>query len=143
HPSRVKGAPDPPLPLPEGHSDRLGAERAAVRHRRLQARASRAVCELLEARVRDGRPHAEGDARAAVTWPIDELKTAAIVFVVTIFQVSVLSSITLFGGSANLVLITLVAVALLRGSIFGAAAGFFAGIPLALAPPRPPFRPAP
>ena len=63
-----------------------------------------------------------------MTWPVDALKVAAIVFVVTIFQVSVLDSLTLFGGSANLVLLTLVAVALLRGSIFGAAAGFFAGI---------------
>jgi rod shape-determining protein MreD len=59
---------------------------------------------------------------------VDALKTAAIVFLAAIFQVSVFNTITLFGGSADLVLLTLVAVALLRGSVFGAAAGFFAGL---------------
>jgi rod shape-determining protein MreD len=59
---------------------------------------------------------------------LDVLKTAAIVFVATIVQVSVLNAITVFGASADLVLVTLVAVGLLRGSVFGAAAGFFAGL---------------
>jgi rod shape-determining protein MreD len=59
---------------------------------------------------------------------VDAFKAAAVVFVAAIFQVSVLNAITLFGGSADLVLLTLVAVALLRGSTFGAAAGFFAGL---------------
>ena len=59
---------------------------------------------------------------------VDGLKTAGIVFVAAIVQVSVLNEITLFGGSADLVLLTLVAVALLRGSIYGAVAGFGAGL---------------
>jgi rod shape-determining protein MreD len=59
---------------------------------------------------------------------LDAVKTAAIVFVAAILQVSVLNPITLFGGSADLVLLVLVAIALLRGSVFGAAAGFFAGL---------------
>jgi rod shape-determining protein MreD len=59
---------------------------------------------------------------------VEALKTAAVVFVAAIFQVSVLNTITFFGGTADLVLLTLVAVSLLRGSIFGAAAGFFAGL---------------
>jgi rod shape-determining protein MreD len=58
----------------------------------------------------------------------DALKTAAIVFAAAIVQVSVLNSITLFGGYADLLLLTLVAVALLRGSVFGAASGFLAGL---------------
>jgi rod shape-determining protein MreD len=59
---------------------------------------------------------------------LDALKSAVIVFVAAIAQVSILNAITVFGGSADLVLVTLVAVALLRGSIFGAAGGFFAGL---------------
>jgi rod shape-determining protein MreD len=59
---------------------------------------------------------------------VDALKTAGIVFVAAIVQVSILNEITLFGGSADLILLTLVAVALLRGSIYGALAGFGAGL---------------
>jgi rod shape-determining protein MreD len=59
---------------------------------------------------------------------LDALKTAAIAFVATIVQVSILNGTTPFGGSPDLVLVTLVAIALLRGSVFGAAAGFFAGV---------------
>jgi rod shape-determining protein MreD len=43
-------------------------------------------------------------------------------------QVSMLSAYTPFGGSADLVLVTLVSIALLRGSVFGATAGFGAGL---------------
>lgn len=59
---------------------------------------------------------------------VDVLKTAAIAFVATIVQVSVLNATTPFGGAPDLVLVTLVAIALLRGSVYGAAAGFFAGL---------------
>src|SRR5207253_10923973 len=45
-----------------------------------------------------------------------------------IFQVTLLSQIDVFYGAPDLVLVTLVAVALLRGTIFGAAAGFGAGL---------------
>ena len=48
-------------------------------------------------------------------------------------QVSVLSAYTPLGGSADLVLVTLVSIALLRGSVFGAAAGFGAGLLLDIA----------
>jgi rod shape-determining protein MreD len=58
----------------------------------------------------------------------DALKTAGIVFVAAILQVSVLNAMSPFGGTPDLMLVTLVAIALLRGSIFGAAAGFFAGL---------------
>jgi rod shape-determining protein MreD len=59
---------------------------------------------------------------------IDAAKAAALVFVAAVFQVSVLNSTSIFGGSPDLVLVTLVAVALLHGAVFGAGAGFFAGL---------------
>jgi rod shape-determining protein MreD len=43
-------------------------------------------------------------------------------------QVSILSAYSPFGGSADVVLVTLVSIALLRGSVFGASAGFGAGL---------------
>jgi rod shape-determining protein MreD len=59
---------------------------------------------------------------------VDAAKTVAIVFVASIVQVSILNAISPFGGSPDLVLVTLVAVSLLRGSVFGAGAGFLAGM---------------
>ena len=47
---------------------------------------------------------------------------------VAIVQVSLFSSVHVAGGMPNLLLVTLVAVALLRGSIFGAVGGFFGGL---------------
>ena len=59
---------------------------------------------------------------------LDVAKAAAVMFIAAIVQVTLLSSIDVFHGAPNLVLVTLVAVALLRGTIFGAAAGFGAGL---------------
>ena len=64
---------------------------------------------------------------------LDALKAGVLLFVAVLLQVSVLSAYTLFGGSADLVLVTLLAIALLRGSIFGAVAGFYAGLLLDVA----------
>jgi rod shape-determining protein MreD len=58
----------------------------------------------------------------------DIAKGAAVLFVAAIVQVTLLSQIDVFYGAPDLVLVTLVAVALLRGTIFGAAAGFGAGL---------------
>ncbi len=58
----------------------------------------------------------------------DAAKSAALVFVAGLVQVSILSSMHLVGGTPELLLVTLVAVALLRGSIFGAVAGFVGGL---------------
>src|ERR671936_1494523 len=58
----------------------------------------------------------------------DIAKGAALLFVAAIVQVTLLSQIDVFHGAPDLVLVTLVAVALLRGSIFGAVAGFGAGL---------------
>jgi rod shape-determining protein MreD len=56
------------------------------------------------------------------------LKAAALLFVAAVIQVSLLSSIDLAGAVPDLLLVTLLCVALLRGSLFGAAAGFAAGL---------------
>ncbi len=60
---------------------------------------------------------------------IDTIKIAALVFVVTIVQVSIIGPhATLFGSTVDVLLVTLVCVALLRGSITGAVAGFAGGL---------------
>jgi rod shape-determining protein MreD len=58
----------------------------------------------------------------------DGLKAAALLFLAVLVQVSLASAYAPLGGSANVVLVSLIAVALLRGSIFGAAAGFGTGL---------------
>ena len=59
----------------------------------------------------------------------DALKAAAALFVCVILQTApILSLVDPFGATPDLVLVALVAIALLRGSIFGAAAGFGAGL---------------
>ena len=55
-------------------------------------------------------------------------KAGALFFVVSILQVTIVASIGILGGSPDLVLVTLVAVALTQGSIFGAVSGFWAGL---------------
>jgi rod shape-determining protein MreD len=60
--------------------------------------------------------------------PLDSLKAAGLIFVAAIVQVSLLSSVNVAGGMPNVLLVTLVAVALLRGSVYGAAGGFFGGL---------------
>jgi rod shape-determining protein MreD len=57
----------------------------------------------------------------------DVLKAAIAFFVAVVAQSAIVSAFEPGGGTADLVLVTLTAVALLRGSIFGAFAGFYAG----------------
>jgi rod shape-determining protein MreD len=59
---------------------------------------------------------------------LDAVKAALLLFVAAIFQVSIFSQVHVFGGVPDLLLVTLVAIALLRGSVVGAAGGFFAGL---------------
>ena len=59
---------------------------------------------------------------------LDALKAAVLLFLAVLIQVSVLSAYTPLGGTADLVLVLLISIALLRGSIFGALAGFGAGL---------------
>jgi rod shape-determining protein MreD len=58
----------------------------------------------------------------------DASKAAAGLFVCAIVQSSVLSLVGVLGGTPDLVLVALVAIALLRGSVFGAIAGFWGGL---------------
>ena len=60
---------------------------------------------------------------------IDGIKIAGLVFVAGIVQVSMLGPhASIFGGTADVLLVTIVCVALLRGSISGATAGFAGGL---------------
>jgi rod shape-determining protein MreD len=59
---------------------------------------------------------------------VDAAKAAVALFLCVIVQSSILSLIDLFSGTPDLVLVALVSIALLRGSIFGAVAGFWAGL---------------
>ena len=59
---------------------------------------------------------------------VDGLKAAMLLFVAAIMQVSIFTQVHVLGGVPDLLLVTLVAVALLRGSMFGAVGGFFAGL---------------
>lgn len=56
------------------------------------------------------------------------LKTALIVFLAAILQASWFNRLSLGYGSAGLLLVVVVSLALLRGSVFGAGAGFAAGL---------------
>ena len=58
----------------------------------------------------------------------DSAKAAVLLFVAAIVQISILSGMTIFHGRLQLLLITVVAVSLLRGAVFGAMAGFCAGL---------------
>jgi rod shape-determining protein MreD len=59
---------------------------------------------------------------------LDVAKAAALLFLAAVIQVSLLSSIDVAGAVPDLLLVTLLCVALLRGSLFAAAAGFAAGL---------------
>jgi rod shape-determining protein MreD len=59
---------------------------------------------------------------------LEPAKAALLVFAAAILQVTIFSEIDIIGGYPDVVLLTLVAIALLRGSIYGAACGFFAGL---------------
>jgi rod shape-determining protein MreD len=59
---------------------------------------------------------------------VEPAKAAILIFLAAILQVTIFSSVDILGGSPDVVLLTLMAIALLRGSIYGAAAGFAAGL---------------
>jgi rod shape-determining protein MreD len=58
----------------------------------------------------------------------DGVKAAVVLFVAAVAQVSIFSQVHVFGAVPDLLLVTLVAIALLRGSVVGAVGGFFAGL---------------
>jgi len=59
---------------------------------------------------------------------LDGVKVAVLLFVAAIAQVSIFSQAQIYGAVPDLLLVTLVAIALLRGSVAGAVGGFFAGL---------------
>jgi rod shape-determining protein MreD len=63
-----------------------------------------------------------------VSAALDALKIGALVFTAAVVQASVVAPATIAGGTADVLLVTLVAVALLRGAAVGASAGFFGGL---------------
>jgi rod shape-determining protein MreD len=60
-------------------------------------------------------------------------KSTALFFFAVVIQVTIVESIGILGGSPDLVLVAIVAVALAQGSIFGAFSGFWAGLLLDVA----------
>ena len=58
----------------------------------------------------------------------DNVAVAVCVFVAGILQVTLFASIDVAGGTADVLLLTLLAIALLRGAVAGAVAGFFGGL---------------
>jgi rod shape-determining protein MreD len=59
---------------------------------------------------------------------VDIVKVAVLLFVAVVLQSSIVGTIEIAGATPDLVLVTLVAVALLRGAVWGAVAGFTAGL---------------
>jgi rod shape-determining protein MreD len=68
-----------------------------------------------------------------VTPPVEALKVAILVFLAALLQASIFGAIDLAGGRPDILLLTLVAVALMRGTVVGAVAGFFGGLVVDLA----------
>ena len=58
----------------------------------------------------------------------DHLAVAAIVFVAALLQVTLVSSLDVLGGTADVLLLALIAIALSRGAVAGALLGFFGGM---------------
>jgi len=59
---------------------------------------------------------------------VDVAKVASLLFVAAIVQVAILAKVHILGGTPDLLLVLLVAIALLRGAIAGALGGFAAGL---------------
>jgi rod shape-determining protein MreD len=62
-----------------------------------------------------------------VTLFSDALKAAVLLFFAVVVQATIVGSFQVLRGTPDLVLVLLLVIALLRGSIFGAVAGFWAG----------------
>ena len=58
----------------------------------------------------------------------DAAKAFALLLLAGLLQVTIVSSVEVASGHADLVLVVVVSIALLRGAVFGAIAGFWAGL---------------
>jgi rod shape-determining protein MreD len=65
--------------------------------------------------------------------PLDAVKAAALLLVAALLQVSIVTPIEVASGHPDVVLVLVVALALLRGPLFGSVAGFWAGLVLDVA----------
>jgi rod shape-determining protein MreD len=65
--------------------------------------------------------------------PLDAVKAAVLLLVVAPFQVSIASSLEVAEGHPDAILVLVVAIALLRGPVFGSLAGFWAGLAIDVA----------
>jgi rod shape-determining protein MreD len=63
-----------------------------------------------------------------MTEALDALKLCAVVLVAAVLQVTVVGAFEIRGGSPDLLLVVVVAVALLRGALTGATVGFLGGL---------------
>jgi rod shape-determining protein MreD len=59
---------------------------------------------------------------------VDVGKVAVLVLVATVLQTSVFADVSVLGGTPDVLLVTLVSIALLRGALVGAITGFAAGL---------------
>jgi rod shape-determining protein MreD len=59
---------------------------------------------------------------------LDAVKAGVLLFLAAVLQASIMPSISILGAVPNLLLVTLLSIALLRGAVFGALCGFFAGL---------------
>jgi rod shape-determining protein MreD len=59
---------------------------------------------------------------------LDSTKSTVLVFVAAILQISVFSDVTILHGTPDLLLVTIICVALLRGPVAGALVGFWGGL---------------
>ena len=59
---------------------------------------------------------------------LDAVKAGVLLLVAAVLQASIMPSISILGAVPNLLLVTLLSIALLRGAVFGALCGFFAGL---------------
>jgi rod shape-determining protein MreD len=59
---------------------------------------------------------------------VERAKLALLVFLAAVLQVTTFNSVELLGGTFDVLLVTLVVIALARGAVAGAALGFFGGL---------------
>ena len=102
--------------------------RRPERHRPLQADAGRAGRRLLVARRPCSCSSRSGRAGAAVRFA-DARQGRGARLLAALLQVTLFASLDVARRRADLVLVALVSIALLRGSVVGAVAGFFGGPP--------------
>ena len=84
--------------------------------------------ELIRVLALDGARPVPPLGRSLLSAVLVGLVLSALLFAAVLLQTGILAELTVFGGSVDLPLVTLLCIALLRGSIFGAVAGFWAGL---------------